>query len=339
MSTAHWAERADALRAELVAAGKLISPQWQSAVRAVPRHRFVPEFYERSPAHGGWELVSGLREDTREQWWKGVYANTSLVTQIGEISTGARVTSGPTSSSSAPGLMTRMLEALDVRDGHCVLEIGTGTGYNAALLSHRLGDQNVFSVEVDPDVARQARRHLATLGYHPTVIAADGVLGLPEHAPYDRVIATCAVSRVPWSWAEQTIESGVGLVDVKVTAAVGNLVLLHRKADRLEGRFDSDYATFMHMRTPAFRAEPFAASPRDRDDAVHRTTTLMTERVWDNTPLWFLLHLREPGRVEFGYSMDPYTGGPGPTFYAGADGSWCELGARSDCQGPSFCPR
>ncbi|WP_435876053.1 hypothetical protein [Saccharopolyspora shandongensis] len=69
-----------------------------------------------------------------------MYANTSLVTDIGAVPDGGRDTTGPVSSSSAPGLMTRMLEMLDIGDGHRALEIGTGTGYNAALLCHRLGE-------------------------------------------------------------------------------------------------------------------------------------------------------------------------------------------------------
>ncbi|MBA2322787.1 MAG: methyltransferase domain-containing protein [Pseudonocardiales bacterium] len=323
-----WPERAETLRAELVAAGKLTSPRWQAAVLAVPRHRFVPEFYRRGSA--GWELVSVLHDDTSEQWWQGVYGNTSLVTRVGTITNGARSTSGPTSSSSAPGLMTRMLEALDLHDGHRVLEVGTGTGYNAALMSHRLGDAHVFSVEVDVELAAQARRHLAELGYHPTIVATDGAYGLPEHAPYDRVIATCAVSRIPWSWADQTAEGGLVLADLKINASIGNLVLLRREPDRLEGRFDPGYATFMHMRTPTFEADPPPMPVRDHRDAERRSTTLMTERVWENAPLWFLLHLREPGRVDFGYSMDPTTGDPGLVYFASSDGSWCELTAERD---------
>lgn len=326
MNTELWAERAESLRAELVATGKLSSPQWQAAVLAVPRHRFVPEFYQRGTT--GWELLSESHDNASEQWWQGVYGNTSLVTQLGTITNGTRSTSGPTSSSSAPGLMTRMLEALDVQDGHRLLEIGTGTGYNAALMTHRLGDANVFSVEVDATLAEQARQRLAGVGHHPTVVAADGADGLPEHAPYDRVIATCAVSRVPWSWAEQVVEGGLVLVDLKIKASVGNLVLLRRGPDRLEGRFDSDYATFMHMRTPASPAESWRAPTRDHRDAERRTTTLMTERVWENPALWFLVHLREPGRVEFGYSKDPATGGPGLVYFASTDGSWCELRAE-----------
>jgi SAM-dependent methyltransferase len=91
-----------------------------------------------------------------------------------------------TSSSTMPSLMARMLEALDVRDGHRVLEIGTGTGYNAALLCHRLGPRNVVSIDIDPTLVAAARSRLADLGYHPTLVAGDGTTGAVQHGPYDR---------------------------------------------------------------------------------------------------------------------------------------------------------
>lgn len=329
MTVDDWAERAAALRDELVAAGKLTSSEWKSALLAVPRHKFVPQFYERSVA--GWEVVSGLSAETRERWWNGVWANTSLVTQLDEVGrAGERTTTGPSSSSSAPSLMTRMLEALDIRDGHRVLEIGTGTGYNAALMSHRLGDKNVFSVDVDAGLVDSARDRLAALGYRPTLAAVDGVAGLPEHACYDRILATCAVSRVPWSWAEQASEGGLILVDLKIHASAGNLVLLRRERDRLEGHFDSDYATFMHMRTPTFYAEPQSRPVRNPAEARRAMTTLAQERLWENVPLWFLLHLWERGRIGFGYAMDPGTSRPGAVFFSVDDGSWCELSSSSD---------
>ena len=188
-----WTGRAATLCDELVTAGKLTSPEWQAAVLAVPRHEFVPEFYERGTEPmrpGAWELVSASSPETRERWWDRVWTNVSLVTQLGEVGRwGTQVVTGP-SSSSAPSLMTRMLETLDIRDGHRVLEIGTGTGYNAALMSHRLGDQNVFSVDVDAGLVDSARDRLVALGYRPTLAAVDGVAGLPAHAPYDRIIAT-----------------------------------------------------------------------------------------------------------------------------------------------------
>lgn len=324
-----WAERAAALRDELVAAGTLTSPQWQAAVLAVPRHEFVPEFYERGLDPVGplaWELVSSSSPETHKRWWDGVWANTSLVTQLDDLGRwGAQTATRPTSSSSAPSLMTRMLESLDIRDGHRVLEIGTGTGYNAALMSHRLGAENVFSVDVDAGLVVSARDRLAALGYHPTLAAVDGVAGLPEHAPYDRIIATCAVSWVPWSWAEQTREGGRILVDLKVCASVGNLVQLRREHGRLEGRFDSDYATFMHMRTPTFHVEPQAGPVRNTAETRQGATTLIQERLWENVPLWFFLHLWQGGRVGFGYAMDLVTRGPGAVFFSGEDGSWCEL--------------
>jgi protein-L-isoaspartate O-methyltransferase len=319
-----WPARAEALRDELVSVGKLSSPELQSAVLAVPRHVFVPQFYVRKPG-GGWELLDREHEDTREKWWERVYTNTSLVTQIGDIANGGRDTTGATSSSSAPGLMTRMIEAIALGEGQRVLEIGTGTGWNAALMSRLVGDENVYSVDVDANLVSDARERLAEVGIFPTLVAADGMNGLAKHAPYKRIMATCAVSWVPWAWAEQVADGGLVLVDVKIHAAVGNLVLLQRIGERLEGRFDAGAATFMHMRTPAFESEWKPGPTRERTEATHRTTKSTAERVWENTPLWFLLHLQEPGRVDFGYSMDPESGGPGAVYFASPDGSWCEI--------------
>ncbi|HWR47240.1 MAG TPA: methyltransferase domain-containing protein [Pseudonocardiaceae bacterium] len=124
-----------------------------------------------------------------------VYSDTTLITAVADYAErGVRI---PVSSSSKPDLMVRMLEELDVTDGDRVLEIGTGTGYNAALLSHRLGSQNVFSLDVDPALIAAARPRLTRLGYHPTLAAVDGAAGLAGHAPYARIIATCSVPAIP----------------------------------------------------------------------------------------------------------------------------------------------
>lgn len=63
------------------------------------------------------------------------------------------------------------------------------------------GAANVFSVDVESDLVDQARARLAELGYHPTLVVADGAAGLPEHAPFDRIIATCSVPAIPWPWS------------------------------------------------------------------------------------------------------------------------------------------
>ncbi|MGH3901389.1 MAG: methyltransferase domain-containing protein [Pseudonocardiaceae bacterium] len=129
-----------------------------------------------------------------------MYSTAALITALDRTSEPPRLLS----TSSMPGLMTRMLETLDVHDGDRVLEIGTGTGYDAALLCHRLGDTHVFSVDIEPDLITLARQRLARLGYHPTLIATDGAASLIEHAPFDRIIATCSVPTVPWQWVTQT---------------------------------------------------------------------------------------------------------------------------------------
>ncbi|MGH3907116.1 MAG: methyltransferase domain-containing protein, partial [Pseudonocardiaceae bacterium] len=242
-----WEPRARQLAEQLVAAGKLKSAAWRDAVCAVPRHEFVPEVFGQDRADRydeTWRQLDTTTEQGRRDWLDQVYSNTALITALD------RTTQSPSllSTSSMPALMTRMLETLDVHDGHRVLEIGTGTGYNAALLSYRLGDTDVFSVDIEPSLVELARQRLARVGYHPTLVAADGAAGLPEHAPYDRIIATCSVPTVPWQWVTQTRPGGVILTDVKTSLMAGSLGRLTRYPDHAEGPFDRTYAAFMGLR-------------------------------------------------------------------------------------------
>ncbi len=102
-----------------------------------------------------------------------------------------------------------MLTALQAEPGMSVLEIGTGTGYQAALLAHRLGGQNVTSIEIDAAVAALARKALADADYGAlTVVTGDGAAGYPPRAPYDRVIATVGACDVPTAWVAQTKPGG-----------------------------------------------------------------------------------------------------------------------------------
>jgi Protein-L-isoaspartate(D-aspartate) O-methyltransferase (PCMT) len=90
-----------------------------------------------------------------------------------------------------------------------VLEIGTGTGWNAALLAWRVGAENVTTVEIDPILAEQARTALNAAGYGKVaVVVGDGMLGHPPGAPYDRLIATVGVREVPHRWVAQTTPGG-----------------------------------------------------------------------------------------------------------------------------------
>ncbi|MEU5641812.1 methyltransferase domain-containing protein [Streptomyces milbemycinicus] len=216
----------------LVRAGWVRTKPWRAAFLSVPRHEFVPDFSVR--AQGSLHRYS--KGDPA--WLVTAYRDVSLLTQFDQDGTA-------TSSSTQPSLMALMLEALDVRDGDTVLEIGAGTGYNAALLSHRLGSDNVVTVDVDPDLVAAAKTRLREAGYEPTLVVGDGTVGCPERAPYDRLLATCGVGRIPDAWREQLRPGGV------IVANVGcGIARLSVAADRsADGRFLPELANFMTART------------------------------------------------------------------------------------------
>lgn len=114
------------------------------------------------------------------------------------------------SSSSQPAIMAIMLEQLDLQPGQQVLEIGTGPGYNAALIAHIVGETGkVVTVEIEEDLAEAAREHLASAGFNQVqVISADGGYGYPEAAPYDRIILTVGAPDISPNWWNQLKPGG-----------------------------------------------------------------------------------------------------------------------------------
>lgn len=226
-------------------------PAWRAAFRAVPREMFVPFFFEPLTDRPGRRIV----EQTSPEWLTGVWSNRPLITQVGGDETlanaarqGEAVDGPSTSSSSQPSLMALMLDALDIHDDHRVLEVGTGTGYNTAILCHRLGSDAVTSIEVDPILVRQARERLARLGYHPHLNAADELGGCPQRAPFDRVLATVAVPAVPRTWIEQTRSGGKMLLPLDRRNCGGLLALLTVEDDTAQGHFLPDFGGFMPVR-------------------------------------------------------------------------------------------
>jgi methyltransferase of ATP-grasp peptide maturase system len=189
---------------ELAARGDLRGGAWRAAVEAVPREAFLTGRVYR-PVRSGptwWQPVT-LEQVGQDYWLDLAYQDVTWVTQLDGTDTPGAPPGIPTSSSTMPGLVVRMLEDLDVRDGARVLEIGTGTGYSTALLAHRLGGDLVTSVEVDPGVAGRAASALRATGYAPHLVTGDGLAGYPDRAPYDRIIATCSVRHIPWAWLDQ----------------------------------------------------------------------------------------------------------------------------------------
>jgi methyltransferase of ATP-grasp peptide maturase system len=319
-----WRQRAEGLADQLAALGVLHDPAWRAAVCGVPRHVLVPHYYQQHGSTTQWQEVSGSDYRQREQWLTAIYSNTAVFTALAANDRGRAV---GVSSTSQPSLMIRMLEALDVHEGMRVLEIGTGTGYNAALLAHRLGDGNVFSLDIDPELVNLARQRLASVGRHPCLAVLDGIDGWPAHIPYDRIIATCSVPRVPWKWAEQLTPDGLLLADLKAGTMAGNLVLLHRDTDRLEGRFLPKWAGFMPMRHHG--QTPLPRQPK-APLAQQRYTPVPACPWTDNSVVWFLASLALPRGVRHGFTLDPRSRTPKAASVSAPDGSWCEVAMSVD---------
>jgi protein-L-isoaspartate(D-aspartate) O-methyltransferase len=174
------AELRDRLVATLRASHALTSDAVAQAFRTVPRERFVPG--------------SALEE---------VYRDQAIVTKNED--------GVPVSSSSQPAMMALMLEQLDVRPGLNVLEIGSGTGYNAALLSELVGPSgSVTTIEIDPEVVAWARERLSGAGYDRVrVIEGDGGDGWPDGALYDRIELTVGAADIAPAWVEQLKAGGI----------------------------------------------------------------------------------------------------------------------------------
>ncbi|MET9529229.1 ATP-grasp peptide maturase system methyltransferase [Streptomyces sp. NPDC006649] len=206
-----------ALADRLEKAGVLTTPKWRAAVEAVPRELFLRPGVFLPEEGGRWRPVTARGVDPAE-WVEIAYRDQSLTTQLDGSVTADQVsdlvTGSPTSSSTTPVTVVDMIESLEVEDGHHVLEIGTGTGYSSALMCHRLGEDNVTTVEVDLAVADRADTALEAAGFETWTVAGDGLLGHPRRAPYDRVIATCAVRRIPFTWIRQTKPGGIVLATV-----------------------------------------------------------------------------------------------------------------------------
>ena len=171
------------------------SPRVLDAMRKVPRHEFVPESM-RGEAYGDTPLPIG-------------YGQTI----------------------SQPYIVAYMSEALELEPSHRVLEIGTGSGYQAAILGELA--KEVFSIEIVVPLASAARQTLARLGYKNVhVRAGNGYLGWPEEAPFDRVMVTAAPDEVPQALVDQ-LKVG-GLMAIPVGIGVQELRILRRTANGVE---------------------------------------------------------------------------------------------------------
>lgn len=191
---------------QLKADGQLENPAVEAAFRAVPRHLFLPDL--------------PLAE---------TYRNRAIPTKLQD---GEAV-----SSSSEPTIMATMLEMLDLQPGHHVLEIGAGTGYNAALMAQIVGEsRQVTALDIDQDIVEAAQAHLAAAGAERVqVVCADGASGLAESGPFDRIVLTVASTDLSPAWREQLKADGRLLLPFRVGGILTQKVVLFAPvADHLE---------------------------------------------------------------------------------------------------------
>ncbi|MGH3823681.1 MAG: methyltransferase domain-containing protein [Pseudonocardiaceae bacterium] len=276
-----WQPLAISMTEKLVATGKLSDPAWQRAFIEIPRHLFVPDY----------NLVEA-------------YSPTSLITQWRTAD--KLENKRPSSSLSAPSAVAAMLERLAVRDHHRVLEIGTGTGYNAGLLCYRLGAENVYSNDIDPELIERARLVLKNLGYHPTLIATDGYTGLADHAPYDGILATCAISHIPPEWIRQLAPGGRIVAPIAGNLAKPLLVLDKTAPDEVTGHFNNDTVGFMplrrHLHSPLGPGETTSSAACGM--AHYGTTTTDPDRIHRaSASLTLFCQFHVPG-LQLGYDTD-----------------------------------
>ncbi|MEU9891165.1 ATP-grasp peptide maturase system methyltransferase [Sphaerisporangium sp. NPDC051017] len=203
-----------ALAHKLIEDGALTDPRWRAAIEEVPREVFLGEAVYRATEGDergtAWEPVRRDQMDWAD-WLRLVYTDETWVTQVDGVLAEAApgpLYGSPTSSSSFPGLVVRMLEAAQIGDGDKVLEIGTGTGYSTSLMCHRLGGEAVTSIEYDLNVAPRARQAIEACGYSPALAVGDGLDGYDKNAEYDRLIATCSVRFIPPAWMWQVRDGG-----------------------------------------------------------------------------------------------------------------------------------
>jgi protein-L-isoaspartate(D-aspartate) O-methyltransferase len=243
----------------LIALGALWSPRLISAFRATPRHLFLHRVYQYQRRAGRWREVA--TRDPGPEELRLLYSDRALITRLSPGSP-AEVPV-PISSSSQPSLMAQMLEDLKPEPGRRVLEVGAGTGYNAALLAHVAGPGRVWSIDVDRQVLSEAWDHLHPFaGRRVELRQADGRCGYAEAAPFDRIMVTAATPDLEPAWLEQLAPGGVLLAPLALAPGLAFVVCGTAAGGVFEGRL-TRAAFFMPLRAEGEvgAAEPEPAPP------------------------------------------------------------------------------
>ena len=280
-------EQADDLRnalvSRLVRQGAIRNSAVREAFATVPRHRFVPQAalaaaYADRPVFIRWDAET------------------------------------PISSSTQPTMMAIMIEQLCLEPGNRVLEIGAGTGYNAAIMARIVGDTgNVVTVDIDQDIVDEAAANLSETGFHNvTCVCGDGFEGVPTEQPYDRVIATVGAYDVSPHWVDQLKDGGILVAPLWFRGA--NLSVALQKRDGELTGLSASPCTFIPIRGIWQRAEGYYPVGDPPDDTLQMAIALDSDDAAYRRELGRVFNqsaeLREIGRSLAGrfYTQGIYSG-------------------------------
>lgn len=258
MNTAAPADTPEALREAMITRikdlGYPLSEPVETALRAVERHAFVPN--------------ATLAD---------AYASRIVITKRGPQNE-------VLSCLSEPGIVALQLGQLDVRPGHRVLEVGAGTGYNAALLAHLAGARGrVTAIDVDVDIVADAQRNLALAGAdNVNVVLGDGALGYLGGGPYDRIVATVGAFGIPDAWLSQLAPGGRLVVPLRIVGSVSRSIAFERSASGGWYSVDHHMCGFVPLRN-GIADDPRQMINLTADKAV--TLHLNQEHAIDSTTL------------------------------------------------------
>lgn len=307
-----WQEHATALAADIA------GPDWSAAVAQIPRHELVPRWF--TPSREGWEVRDG--PSGRPAWLEAAYhATMTLVTRVGTIHAdhaepGTRHRGRPTSSATMPRLVLDMYRRAWLGEGVSILDVGTGSGYGAALLAARFGSGQVTSIDIDGYLTSAAIARLAGLGLSPAILTCDATGDLP--GTFDRIVPMLSLSSVPASWLAALRPDG-RLVFV---LSGGSVLITARKTPDggALGRVEYERASFMPARHGPGHQPRHQVPGLDGDgDDITTSPYPVVDPAW-GWELDAFLSVTVPG---LGYSTatDPDTGAA-TTWITHPDGSW-----------------
>jgi protein-L-isoaspartate(D-aspartate) O-methyltransferase len=228
----------------LIAEGALWSKALTTSFRATPRHAFLDRVFHFSRKQERWREI--IVRDPGLEELRLLYSDKALITRLARPGPGLPPV--PISSSSQPSLMAEMLEDLKLEAGQRILEVGAGTGYNAALMAGVVGAGLVTSVDVDAEVVSEAWDHLRKFPDRQVRIQhADGRAGFGEAAPFDRIMVTAAADDLEAAWLEQLAPRGLLLAPLALAPGLAFIVRGAMVEDVFHGRL-TRAAYFMPLR-------------------------------------------------------------------------------------------